>query len=350
MRERMRRRSVSSLVSPGPRVPMPPPSRDSAAPAPTSRGSRYFNCASSTCSLPSRVRARRAKMSRMSCVRSTILRPTSSSIWRSCAGVSSLSKMTTSTLHFCRTKRRGVLNLAGAEKCRRIGLGPFLENAQHDLRTGRLGQAREFVHRSLGVQPARSTAATRSARPAPRVPDALRRAVQTSLNLVPRNRSGPNALEVRPRSTLHDRGGQRRRASAQYRAKNRCVTKRSLDVVRISRRRFATDVRARGGDRPARGGAYRSGYRVGWHPDADLAGSTADIGRQSQPARESTASAARARNAAASRSATRDNGPMCVAICATLAAINGSARSPERPLTANTRATAAGFIGSAASP
>ena len=38
----MRRRSVSSLVSPGPRVPMPPPSRDSAAPAPTSRGSRYL--------------------------------------------------------------------------------------------------------------------------------------------------------------------------------------------------------------------------------------------------------------------------------------------------------------------
>ena len=34
MRERMRRRSVSSLVSPGPRVPMPPPSRDSAAPDP----------------------------------------------------------------------------------------------------------------------------------------------------------------------------------------------------------------------------------------------------------------------------------------------------------------------------
>ena len=74
MRWRMRRRSVSSLVSPGPRVPMPPPSRDNAAPAPTSRGNMYFSCASSTCSLPSRVRARREKMSRMSCVRSTTLR------------------------------------------------------------------------------------------------------------------------------------------------------------------------------------------------------------------------------------------------------------------------------------
>ena len=61
MRSRIRRRSASSLVSPGPLVPMPPPSRDSASLDPTSRGNRYFNCASSTCSLPSRVRARRAK-------------------------------------------------------------------------------------------------------------------------------------------------------------------------------------------------------------------------------------------------------------------------------------------------
>ena len=32
MRVAMRRRSVSSFVSPGPRVPMPPPSRDSECP------------------------------------------------------------------------------------------------------------------------------------------------------------------------------------------------------------------------------------------------------------------------------------------------------------------------------
>ena len=94
MRSRMRRRSVSSLVSPGPRVPMPPPSRDSAADAPTSRGNRYRNCASSTCSLPSRVRARRAKMSRMSWVRSMTRRCRIFSMLRSCAGDSSLSKMT----------------------------------------------------------------------------------------------------------------------------------------------------------------------------------------------------------------------------------------------------------------
>ena len=96
IRCRMRRRSVSSLVSPGPRVPMPPPSRESAVPEPTSRGIRYFSCASSTCSLPSRVRARLAKMSRINCVRSSTFRSSASSRLRSCAGDSSLSKMTTS--------------------------------------------------------------------------------------------------------------------------------------------------------------------------------------------------------------------------------------------------------------
>ena len=127
MRVRIRRRSVSSLVSPGPRVPMPPPSRDSAAPAPTRRGSRYFSCASSTCSLPSRVRARRAKMSRISCVRSTILRPTSSSMCRSCAGVSSLSKTTTIGVGLG-AGRGERLDLAGAEKRRRIRLRPLLQH------------------------------------------------------------------------------------------------------------------------------------------------------------------------------------------------------------------------------
>ena len=40
IRRRMCRRSVSSWLSPGPRVPMPPPSRESAPPSPVSRGSR----------------------------------------------------------------------------------------------------------------------------------------------------------------------------------------------------------------------------------------------------------------------------------------------------------------------
>ena len=94
IRRRIRRRSVSSLVSPGPLVPMPPPRRDKAADAPTKRGSRYRNCASSTWSLPSRVRARRAKMSRMSWVRSMTRSSRIFSMLRSWAGVSSLSKMT----------------------------------------------------------------------------------------------------------------------------------------------------------------------------------------------------------------------------------------------------------------
>ena len=73
----MRRRSVSSFVSPGPRVPIPPPRRDSEWPWPESRGSMYFNCASSTCRRPSAVRARRANISRINCVRSMTLMPNS---------------------------------------------------------------------------------------------------------------------------------------------------------------------------------------------------------------------------------------------------------------------------------
>ena len=63
MRERMRRRSISNLVSPGPRTPIapptppppeprePPPRRERSLPRPVSRGRRYSSCASSTCKL-----------------------------------------------------------------------------------------------------------------------------------------------------------------------------------------------------------------------------------------------------------------------------------------------------------
>ena len=96
IRRRIRRRSVSSFVSPGPRVPIPPPSRDKAMPAPTNRGSRYLSCASSTCNFPSRVLAREAKMSRMSCVRSSTRRSSVRSRLRSCPGLNSLLKITRS--------------------------------------------------------------------------------------------------------------------------------------------------------------------------------------------------------------------------------------------------------------
>ena len=92
----MRRRSVSSCVSPGPRVPMPPPSCDMALPRPVSRGSMYSSCASSTCSWPSRVRAWRAKMSRISCVRSMTLQGRAFSRLRSWVGLRSWSTMATS--------------------------------------------------------------------------------------------------------------------------------------------------------------------------------------------------------------------------------------------------------------
>src|SRR5258705_13528685 len=55
------RRSVSSWVSPGPRVPIPPPSCDIARPRPARRGNWYSSCASSTWSRPSLVLAWRGE-------------------------------------------------------------------------------------------------------------------------------------------------------------------------------------------------------------------------------------------------------------------------------------------------
>ena len=72
IRRRARRRSVSSCDSPGPRVAdAPPPRRSRCCHMPRIRGRLYSSCASSTWSLPSALRACWAKMSRISCVRST---------------------------------------------------------------------------------------------------------------------------------------------------------------------------------------------------------------------------------------------------------------------------------------
>ena len=71
MRRRASRRSVSSCDSPGPRVPTPPPRRSRCCHMPRMRGRLYSSCASSTWSLPSALTACWAKMSRISCVRST---------------------------------------------------------------------------------------------------------------------------------------------------------------------------------------------------------------------------------------------------------------------------------------
>jgi hypothetical protein len=98
MRRLILRRSVSSWVSPGPRVPLPPPSCDKARPRPARRGSWYSSCASSTWSWPSRVLAWRAKMSRMSCERSMTWQGSRDSMLRSCEGVRSWSKRTSEAL------------------------------------------------------------------------------------------------------------------------------------------------------------------------------------------------------------------------------------------------------------
>ena len=84
-----------------------------------------------------------------------IFRPTSSSICRSCAGVSSLSKIDDVDVGLG-ARRRQRLDLAGAEKRRRIGLRPLLQHAQHDLGAGGLGEAGELVERALGVEPPRA--------------------------------------------------------------------------------------------------------------------------------------------------------------------------------------------------
>ena len=96
----MCRRSVSSFFSPGPRVPIPPPSLESDFPNPVSLGILYASCASSTCSLPSFDVARLAKISSIRIVRSITRTPTASSRFRSCIPVSSSLKMTVSASMF----------------------------------------------------------------------------------------------------------------------------------------------------------------------------------------------------------------------------------------------------------
>ena len=96
MRLPISRRSVSSWVSPGPRSPMPPFWRSRWVHPRTRRVDRCLSCASSTSSLPSALRARLAKMSRIRPARSSTRRPTRRSRLRSCEGDSSWSTRTTS--------------------------------------------------------------------------------------------------------------------------------------------------------------------------------------------------------------------------------------------------------------
>ena len=123
----MRRRSVSSLVSPGPRVPMPPPRRDSAAEDPPSR-QRYLILSSSTCSLPSASGAVGEDVHE-ELVRSSPSTRSLLQIAQLC-GRRSLSKMPTSTAGLAACGRqRGTLPLR--EKCESFFW--FLEHAPHDV-------------------------------------------------------------------------------------------------------------------------------------------------------------------------------------------------------------------------
>ncbi len=85
--------SISSFISPGPLPPIPPMRRDMAVPFPASLGSLYLSWASSTCTLPSLLCARRAKMSRMSCDLSITFSSVSSLSALLCEGVRSWSNI-----------------------------------------------------------------------------------------------------------------------------------------------------------------------------------------------------------------------------------------------------------------
>ena len=88
------RRSVSISVSPGPRVPTPPPWRSRCFHIPFSLGKIYWYCASSTCVFAWAVLALLAKISSIKSLRSMVLTLSSFSIFCICEPVSSSSKIT----------------------------------------------------------------------------------------------------------------------------------------------------------------------------------------------------------------------------------------------------------------
>ncbi len=96
IRPRIKRRSTSSCVSPGPRKPMPPFWRSKWVQPRTNRVDICCSWASSTCNFPSKVFARCAKISRMRATRSITRHSIAPSILRVCAGDKSWLKITRS--------------------------------------------------------------------------------------------------------------------------------------------------------------------------------------------------------------------------------------------------------------
>ena len=131
---------------PVPRMPIPPLCRDKCVHIPVRRGSRYCNCASSICSLPSFDFARCAKMSRINCVRSMIFRSKTFSRLRLCAGLSSSVENHRSDISFL-AKLRQFRGLARADIISRRRRGPALNCRFHHLASGAFHQFAQLLQR-----------------------------------------------------------------------------------------------------------------------------------------------------------------------------------------------------------
>ena len=157
MRRWMRRRSTSSCVSPGPRVPIwappadvPPPCWDRVVPRPRMRGSRYRRRASSTWALPSWLWAFWAKMSRITAVRSMAVRP------EELLEVALLGRGELVVEHHgvavgLERDLPELLGLALADVGGRVGRGTALHEARDLVRAGGVDELGELVEPGFGV-------------------------------------------------------------------------------------------------------------------------------------------------------------------------------------------------------
>ena len=296
IRVRMRRRSVSSFVSPGPRVPMPPPSRDSAAPGPDeprqqilelrelhlqlafagprAPGKDVENELRAIDDLPADLLFDLPQLRR----RQLVVEDDDVDVGFGGGG-----------------GQRG--DLAGAEKRRRIRLGALLHHPQHHLGARGFGEAGELVERSLGIEPARparnqaderralAPAAPRGCRGSRRaIGRASRRRVvvieiEPCLYIVPRNRACPDELR-HGAGDVDDRRGCAARRRARVDQQIHIVAERPLDFVGIRRRRLAAAVGAGRGDGPLGAPADRACDVVRGNAHADASGAAGDVAGQ----------------------------------------------------------------------
>ena len=294
IRVRIRRRSVSSLVSPGPRVPMPPPRRDSAAPAPTSRGSRVLELRELDLELA--FAGSRAP---------------GEDVEDELRAIDDLAADLRFDLPQLRRRQLVVeddeigarfgarggerLDLARAEKRRGVGLRPLLQDAEHDLGAGGLRQPGELVERSLGLEPPfrsgdqaneRRTLTFGYARPS--------HACTSSHGIAP----GRTSRISRPlTSTMVDGGPPR--VCARVEQQPDAFTHRPRDLVRIGRRRRAARIGAGRRERPSAHAAQLARDRMRGHPDADMVEASGHVGRKR--GRSSHEQRQRARPVAAAR-------------------------------------------------